>query len=398
MSTTVVTFRPQGAAAELFRARDPELLLSGPAGTGKSRACLEKMHLAACRHAGSRWLMVRKTRVSLTQSGMVTFARKVLHPLDGVAFRAQEQEYRYPNGSVVVVSGLDEPSRIQSAEYDCAYVQEATELEETDWETILSRLRYGAMPYQQVVADCNPASNQHWLYRRAQAGLTRMLESRHEDNPELWDGAGWTEFGAGYIGRLDRLTGFRRDRLRHGRWVGAEGLVYDGWDAASGARARDCAGWSTHLGVDVGSRNPTALMTVRLHDAFPPHVEGEWWGRDLSSSDILGAVARRAEAINPETIWVDPSAKSYIQDLERLGFRVRAANNDVLYGVGRVQEAVQAGMTVDPSCRHMLEELGLYRWQDKAEKDAPVKEHDHCLDAVRYVLASVDRDARPWIM
>ena len=154
MSTTVVTFRPQGAAAELFRARDPELLLSGPAGTGKSRACLEKMHLAACRHAGSRWLMVRKTRVSLTQSGMVTFARKVLHPLDGVAFRAQEQEYRYPNGSVVVVSGLDEPSRIQSAEYDCAYVQEATELEETDWETILSRLRYGAMPYQQVVADC----------------------------------------------------------------------------------------------------------------------------------------------------------------------------------------------------------------------------------------------------
>lgn len=35
-------YAPVGSAAELFAARDTEVVLSGSAGTGKSRACLEK--------------------------------------------------------------------------------------------------------------------------------------------------------------------------------------------------------------------------------------------------------------------------------------------------------------------------------------------------------------------
>jgi len=39
-------YAPRGAAKAIFSDRSPELLVAGPAGTGKSRAALEK--LAAC--------------------------------------------------------------------------------------------------------------------------------------------------------------------------------------------------------------------------------------------------------------------------------------------------------------------------------------------------------------
>ena len=56
----------------------PEIILSGPAGTGKSFACLWKLHQTALDHPGARCLIVRKTRESITESALVTFEAHVL--------------------------------------------------------------------------------------------------------------------------------------------------------------------------------------------------------------------------------------------------------------------------------------------------------------------------------
>ena len=79
------------------------MLISGPAGTGKSRGCLEKLHFLASKYAKMRGLIVRKTRASLTESALVTFEEKVVpanHPILNGAGRAHRQAYRYPNGSM----------------------------------------------------------------------------------------------------------------------------------------------------------------------------------------------------------------------------------------------------------------------------------------------------------
>src|SRR5262245_33275675 len=126
-------YQPYGKAAEIFYRRDPEIVLSGPAGTGKSRADLEKLHLCAMLYPGMRGLIVRKTRKSVTQTAQVTFEQHVLPKRwlgRRVQWRTTEQEYRYWNGSVIVVGGLDKGSKVMSAEYDLIYVQEATELSE----------------------------------------------------------------------------------------------------------------------------------------------------------------------------------------------------------------------------------------------------------------------------
>src|SRR5690242_5222764 len=66
MSTAVrVHYAPRGSAQSLFRTRAPEILVSGPAGTGKSRACLTKLHLAALKKPGMRGLFSSPCRTRL---------------------------------------------------------------------------------------------------------------------------------------------------------------------------------------------------------------------------------------------------------------------------------------------------------------------------------------------
>src|SRR4030095_14017673 len=99
-----------GTAVDLWRSRAPEVVVSGPAGTGKSRACLEKLHLCALKYAGMRGLVVRQTRESLSEAALVTFEEKVLpawSPLKDGPRRNFRQAYHYPNRSEVVVGGLD---------------------------------------------------------------------------------------------------------------------------------------------------------------------------------------------------------------------------------------------------------------------------------------------------
>lgn len=212
--------------------KSEEILLAGPAGTGKSLSVLHKIHLVLSKYTKAKAFMSRKTRTSMTNSCIATFNDRVLKPPDKVTFHGANQVYNYPNGSEFAVIGLDDPERIKSTDWDLGYIQEVTECEENDWEICTTRLRNWVVPYQQMLGDCNPDKPTHWMKKRCDNGLTKMLLSRHEDNPRLWDGRhqAWTTEGLIYIGKLSRLTGVRRARLYTGAWVAAEGVIYETWD------------------------------------------------------------------------------------------------------------------------------------------------------------------------
>jgi len=44
-------------------------------------------------------------------------------------------------------------------------------------------------------------------------------------------------------------------------------------------------------------------------------------------------------------------------------------------------------MTVEPTCINTINEFESYAW--KPEKDEPVKENDHILDAIRYLINAI---------
>src|SRR5260370_11787762 len=87
MSTEVVprrgkvhehTYEPRGGCKEMFESREEEILISGPAGTGKSRACLEKIHMICLLTPNTRALILRKTLRSLGSTALVTWRNYVV--------------------------------------------------------------------------------------------------------------------------------------------------------------------------------------------------------------------------------------------------------------------------------------------------------------------------------
>jgi hypothetical protein len=216
-----------------------DLLICGAAGTGKTYSVLLVLHLLAADHPDLRILVARATRASLTESALVTYEQEIL-PRDGMeglaagVKRRVRQGYIYPNGSEIVLGGLDNPTRILSTAWDFVYINEAIEANEETWETIRSRLarpgRDSAFGY--LIGDTNPGHPDHWLKRRCDTGLTTMWDTAHEANPAMHDGRAWTAAGAAYLRQLDALTGTRRARLRDGLWAVGDGLWFDGFDPA----------------------------------------------------------------------------------------------------------------------------------------------------------------------
>src|SRR6476661_568276 len=77
-SPSTVRYHPRGASAELFRRHEPIVVISGPAGTGKTYGSLWRLHLQALKYPGMRGIMLRKVQEDLTASALVTYQERVL--------------------------------------------------------------------------------------------------------------------------------------------------------------------------------------------------------------------------------------------------------------------------------------------------------------------------------
>lgn len=404
--------------------------MSGPAGTGKSRAALEKINLMMLKYPGARGLMVRQTAVSLTSTALVTFEQHVVPEALGnntlKFFGGSPREpasYRYANGSRLVVGGMDNPDKIMSSEYDVAYVQEAIELQPDGWEKITTRLRNGRIPYQQLLADTNPERPTHWLKRRCDDGVTVMLESRHEDNPVLFDDHGaLTEKGAAYMAVLDQLTGPRYYRLRKGLWVGAEGMVYETFDPAVHLinRFDIPRDWARVESVDFGYTNPFVWQAWAVDPDGRMILDREIYfsGRLVEDHAKHILAARRTHKIPlPRALVCDHDAEDRATLERHLGQSVSKANKTVSEGIQAFQVRLKPagdgrprvllfndaliekdqGMAdrMKPVCT--AEEFLGYVWDTtpgKPPKEAPLKEDDHGMDAARYAGAHLDLGKR----
>lgn len=434
--TRLHAYTPKGECKKLFASRQDEVVISGPAGTGKSRACLEKIHLMCLVNPGMKALIVRKTATSLGSTAMQTYKKHVAAELltaGEIKFHGgnlqDPGQFRYTNGSTITVGGLDKATRIMSSEYDLIYVQEAIELTESDWEALTTRLRNHRVSFQQLIGDTNPDRPTHWLKVRSNNGKTVMLESRHEDNPTLFnDDNTKTPEGEAYIAKLDSLTGVRYSRLRKGLWVAAEGLVYDTYDPAVHLidRFEIPWEWPRYWAVDFGYKNPFVCQMWAMDPDNRLYLYKEFYMTekivDWHANTILDNVKPKNEDGVRE--WKDPKPRRVITDHDAegretfsqvLGIPTEAADKRVSVGIQLVQKRmdphqkggarlfilrdslVQRDIELveakKPACTE--EEIAGYVWdqsprfEDKP-KEVPVKENDHGMDAKRYLVAHCD--------
>jgi phage terminase large subunit len=312
-----------------------EVLIHGPGGTGKSRGILEWLWWVANEFHGVRILLARKTRVSLTEAGLVTLEEQVIpvgHPcLDGPT-RANRAGYSLKNGSEIVIGGMDHPTRLYSTDWDIVYIQEAQELLEDEWERLRRGLRHFAMPLQVLLGDCNPEGPQHWLYRRMKDKKTEGWESRHWDNPKWYrrEPPGWTEEGKSYLESLARLTGVRRDRLYRGEWVAASGAVWDNWDTAVHVidRPKDLAGEGITKffgSLDWGFASAGCFQVWGVDQDQRIYLVAEWYRTEQQMGWWMERVAEAHKEFDLMCVVADPSRPDSIQIandyLSRMGVR-----------------------------------------------------------------------------
>jgi PBSX family phage terminase large subunit len=407
-------YEPRGASRELMRDKTREILLAGPAGTGKSRACLEKLNLVAMQQP-IRGAIVRKVRKTLSQAALVTFEEKVLPKPSSVRFWTEDQEYRYPSGAVVAVCGLDDPEKIKSTEFDMIYVQEATELEQLDWELLVSRLRNGVLSYQQLIGDCNPTYPEHWLKARCDGGACRLYESLHQDNPMLWDSSkeDWTDFGRGYMDTLDSLTGYQYRRLRLGEWCAAEGMYFTEWSPRLHVvPARDIPPeWPKWIAVDYGFAAPfCCLWFAREPESRMIYVYREVYAaglRDEQQAELI--VQRTADEVLVKRV-LDPSMFNLRTEQQRPSIAQVYAScglwplepgmNNRKQGWAIVRRALAHTAELPPRvrifdgrCPNLVRTIPSLVMdpldpEDVADKVHSAKVEDHAPDAFRYGLAA----------
>lgn len=408
-------YEPYGTCRKIYETEVDEVIISGAAGTGKSRACLEKIYSLMRRYPGARALISRKTRASLTESALQTFEQWVLglaHPLlQGSASRRFRQNYRFLNGSEIIIEGLDKPTRILSTEFDIIFVQEAIEIEENDWEMLSTRLRNHVVPFQAIIGDTNPGSPTHWIKQRANQGVTQLLESRHEDNPRLYnqETQEWTEEGIDYIARLDKLTGARKQRLRYGKWVQAEGVIYDEYDTR--VHLIDHfdipEDWRRICSVDFGFTNPFVCQWWAIDNDGRMYLYREIY----HTQRTVKVHSEKIKSYNDPVKWTvcDHDAEDRAT-LQENGIKNYAAQKAVSVGIQRVQERLKVADDGKPRIFIMRDslvemdqslveakkpwcteqEFADYVWADKKNKEEPVKENDHGMDALRYAVMHVD--------
>lgn len=227
----VDVFKPLPWSIPALNSKAPVLLLTGSAGGGKSMAAAQKIHAFLLAYPGSTALVVRKTQTSMFNSTVAFLKKKVMGRYlknKMVRHLSTERRFEYSNGSTLIYSGMasdEQKEGIRSAGpeggIDIAWMEEATQFEEGDFDELRGRMRGNVAGWRQIILSTNPDAPTHWIYQRLiNGGEAEVHYSKASDNYHNPDD---------YQASLNSMRGVERDRLRDGKWTQAGGLVIDSW-------------------------------------------------------------------------------------------------------------------------------------------------------------------------
>ncbi|WP_407366404.1 PBSX family phage terminase large subunit [Limosilactobacillus oris] len=267
-----------------------------------------------------------------------------------------------------------------------AYVNEASLAVEDVFQEIVSRC---SVEHSHIIADSNPDNPQHWLKTKFidnddPKARTVYYHFTIDDNPTL---------APDYVESLKASKSgmfYERDIL--GLWVTGEGTVYSDFDKSTMVieRSKLSDSLTYTAGVDWGFDHPTAIMVVGHDDKGNYYLVDEAYGQFQQVDPHWIGVAqefRKKYGANMP-FWCDTARTEHIRNFQQHHINAKYGYKNVLDGVEKVAALIEQHKfyVVEGAAPNFINEIYQYVWDEKT--GAPVKDHDHAQDAVRYCIAT----------
>lgn len=362
----------------------------GSAGSGKSyfitqkivvRCCKEKIRVLVCRRYAST---IRNTCFSLFKEVLEKWQL-----LPYVKIRETDFNIRFPNGSEIIFTGLDEETKLLSlANITTIFVEEVYEVAQETFEQLNLRLRGGVN--QQILFAFNPISKNHWLYQfcveKPPANFV-FSETTYRDNPFL---------SAEYIQSLEELK-YRNPRkyaiFALGEWGNdVEGLVFTNWHTENFDYLKLAESLEHRVGLDFGYIDPTAIVSS-LYDKENKriYVIDCFYRKGMQ----LDQVAEQIRDMNlaKSTIYCDSAEPRSIDYLKSQHFHAVPCIKGRDSVSARILFLQNHEIIILPHLKEIINEFENFAY--KRDKDNQLKEGEythefsHTIDALGYAYSNI---------
>lgn len=349
-----------------------------------------------------RWIIPIRIRERIGKDGLAvilgvtksTIERNVLEPMrnlygDMLVGTISSDNTAWIFGEKCYCLGAEkvsQVSKIRGASIKYCYGDEVADWSEEVFALLKSRLD---KEYSCFDGTFNPQYPGHWLKKFLDSNADIFSQTYTiDDNPFLPE-----SFKENLKKEYEGTVYY--DRYILGLWVRAEGLVYPMF--GDGCITQDTADTGDYyISIDYGTLNPFSAglwcvgkkCAVRIAEIY---YSGRDEKKQKTDEEYCDMVEQLAGDKPIRAVVVDPSAASFIEALRRRsGFKVRHADNDVLNGIRTTSDFLRDGrIKIHAGCKDAIREFGLYRWDEKAESDRVVKENDHTMDEIRYMVMTV---------
>lgn len=364
----------------------------GSAGSGKSFIIGQKIIVRCCNEK-IRVLVCRRYATTLRNSCFALF-KEILAKWQltkYVNIRETDMTITFPNGSQIIMVGLDTEEKLLSLnDISTIWIEEAYEVEKHKVEQLNLRMR-GTADNQQLLLSWNPISKQSWLYEFTVENPPEnsvFIHSTYKDNPFL---------NAEYIAALDEMETRNPAKYRvygKGEWgVDTEGLVITNWRKEE-FNPMDLAslGYEHRAGCDLGWIDKTAIIdTLYDRENRTIYVFNEFYKSGCQLSDIAQAIGDMN--LKKTKIYVDAAEPRSIQYFKQEGIRAEACSkgrDSVKAGLMFLQDSL---IIVHPSCQNFINELENFSYiKSKITgeyTEDTTHEWSHAIDACRYAYSDI---------
>ena len=364
----------------------------GSAGSGKSYTIAQRLIIRCCNEP-IRVLVCRRYATTLRNSCFALF-KEILAKwqlTNYVKIRETDMSIIFPNGSQIIMVGLDTEEKLLSlTNISTIWIEEAYEVEKNKVEQLNLRMR-GTASNQQLLLSWNPISKNSWLYNftvEEPPENSIFIHSTYKDNPFL---------NAEYVAALDEMEIRNPAKYRIyglGEWgVDTEGLVITNWKKEDFNPMELAAlGYEHRAGCDLGWIDKTAIIdTLYDRDNKTIYVFNEFYKSGCQLSDIATAI--KEMNLKKTKLFVDaaePRSIQYFKQEDINATPCAKGRDSVKAGLMFLQDNL---IIVSPSCQNFITELENFSYiKSKVTgefTEDTTHEWSHAIDACRYAYSDI---------